>query len=60
MAEGEGSFVVDSAGSGEFALGEILWIKIGTLKPPEQDSAGLDVVGGDGGGEDVSFLDGCG
>ena len=55
MAEGEGSFVVDAAGSSEFALGEI--VAADAFDSPEKGSAGLDVAGDNGGGEEASFLD---
>ena len=55
MAEGEASFVVDAAGSGQFTFGEILGSD--PFDAPEQCGTGLDVLGEDGGGEDVAFLD---
>ena len=59
VAEGEGAFVIDGAGSDEFTFGEILWINTGTLKPPEEERAWFDFVSDDGGGEDVTFLKAC-
>ena len=58
MAEGEGSFVVNGVGSGEFAFCEI--VAADALDSPEEDGAWLDVVSDDGRGEGAAFFERCG
>ena len=57
MGEGEGAVRTNESGTVEFAFFKIVGVDACGL--PEESGAGFDVFGFDGGGEGVSFLEGC-
>ena len=60
MGEGEGAVGIDDTGAFEIAFVEISGGDAFAREGPEESGACFDVLGIDGGGEGVAFLDGCG
>ena len=58
--KGKGPFAGDPAGAFEEAFAEVFGINVLAAKGPEESGAGFDVLGLNGGGEGVPFLEGAG